>query len=101
MAFTSAGVRCEFTLLWIASPIPTVPVANKRDTRSIEEAMNEIRAKKRLKKGEEEAASSGSNVWERCVCVHEQELLCTVEGLQDSVLLYNNVLHKLNFTCQI
>ncbi|XP_044138649.1 sperm-associated antigen 7 [Bufo gargarizans] len=26
-----------------------VPVANKRDTRSIEEAMNEIRAKKRLK----------------------------------------------------
>ncbi|KAI7812747.1 sperm-associated antigen 7 homolog [Triplophysa rosa] len=39
-----------------------VPVANKRDTRSIEEAMNEIRAKKRLKKGEEEAAGSGSNV---------------------------------------
>ncbi|XP_051950098.1 sperm-associated antigen 7 homolog [Xyrauchen texanus] len=37
-----------------------VPVANKRDTRSIEEAMNEIRAKKRLKKGEEEGAGSGS-----------------------------------------
>uniref|UniRef100_A0A8C1FPK6 Mitochondrial 2-oxoglutarate/malate carrier protein n=1 Tax=Cyprinus carpio carpio TaxID=630221 RepID=A0A8C1FPK6_CYPCA len=39
-----------------------VPVANKRDTRSIEEAMNEIRAKKRLKKGEEEATGSGSSV---------------------------------------
>uniref|UniRef100_A0A671KHS1 Sperm associated antigen 7 n=1 Tax=Sinocyclocheilus anshuiensis TaxID=1608454 RepID=A0A671KHS1_9TELE len=35
-----------------------VPVANKRDTRSIEEAMNEIRAKKRQKKG----AGSGSSV---------------------------------------
>lgn len=57
------------TFVLISSPIPTVPVANKRDTRSIEEAMNEIRAKKRLKKGEEEAAGSGSNVWERCVCV--------------------------------
>ncbi|KAK3509426.1 hypothetical protein QTP70_034185 [Hemibagrus guttatus] len=31
-----------------------VPVANKRDTRSIEEAMNDIRAKKRLKRGEED-----------------------------------------------
>ncbi|KAJ6654910.1 hypothetical protein lerEdw1_006381 [Lerista edwardsae] len=31
-----------------------VPVANKRDTRSIEEAMNEIRAKKRLRQSEEE-----------------------------------------------
>ncbi|KAL1274227.1 hypothetical protein QQF64_027041 [Cirrhinus molitorella] len=40
-----------------------VPVANKRDTRSIEEAMNEIRAKKRQKKGEEEGAGSGSSVW--------------------------------------
>jgi len=39
--------------------IVTVPVANKRDTRSIEEAMNEIRAKKRQKKGEEEGAGSG------------------------------------------
>ncbi|XP_059405058.1 sperm-associated antigen 7 homolog [Carassius carassius] len=39
-----------------------VPVANKRDTRSIEEAMNEIRAKKRLKKGEVEATGSGSSV---------------------------------------
>ncbi|KAG9338996.1 hypothetical protein JZ751_024394 [Albula glossodonta] len=37
-----------------------VPVANKRDTRSIEEAMNEIRAKKRLKKGEEEGGATGS-----------------------------------------
>ncbi|KAJ8366547.1 hypothetical protein AAFF_G00350720 [Aldrovandia affinis] len=35
-----------------------VPVENKRDTRSIEEAMNEIRAKKRLKK--DEAAATGS-----------------------------------------
>ncbi|XP_028911235.1 sperm-associated antigen 7 [Ornithorhynchus anatinus] len=36
-----------------------VPVANKRDTRSIEEAMNEIRAKKRLRQsGEEGPAAS-------------------------------------------
>uniref|UniRef100_A0A7N5P8V6 Sperm-associated antigen 7-like n=1 Tax=Ailuropoda melanoleuca TaxID=9646 RepID=A0A7N5P8V6_AILME len=35
-----------------------VPVANKRDTRSIEEAMNDIRAKKRLRQSEEEAKSS-------------------------------------------
>lgn len=47
---------CVFTL------IVTVPVANKRDTRSIEEAMNEIRAKKRQKKGEEEGSGSGSGV---------------------------------------
>ncbi|XP_077326979.1 sperm-associated antigen 7 [Lithobates pipiens] len=37
-----------------------VPVANKRDTRSIEEAMNEIRAKKRLKHDDRESASSTS-----------------------------------------
>ncbi|KAI4880075.1 hypothetical protein NFI96_013383 [Prochilodus magdalenae] len=36
-----------------------VPVANKRDTRSIEEAMNEIRAKKRLKKGDEDLGAGG------------------------------------------
>lgn len=36
------------------SPLPPVPVANKRDTRSIEEAMNEIRAKKRLRQSGEE-----------------------------------------------
>ncbi|XP_018428090.1 PREDICTED: sperm-associated antigen 7 [Nanorana parkeri] len=35
-----------------------VPVANKRDTRSIEEAMNEIRAKKRLKQDDAEPGSS-------------------------------------------
>ncbi|KAG9462471.1 hypothetical protein GDO78_014069 [Eleutherodactylus coqui] len=35
-----------------------VPVANKRDTRSIEEAMNEIRAKKRLKQEDGESAPS-------------------------------------------
>ncbi|KAM6453331.1 sperm-associated antigen 7 [Liasis olivaceus] len=35
-----------------------VPAAHKRDTRSIEEAMNEIRAKKRLRQSEEEAKSS-------------------------------------------
>ncbi|KAH0626018.1 hypothetical protein JD844_000715 [Phrynosoma platyrhinos] len=34
-----------------------VPVANKRDTRSIEEAMNEIRAKKRLRQSEDEGAA--------------------------------------------
>ncbi|CAI9566824.1 unnamed protein product [Staurois parvus] len=37
-----------------------VPVANKRDTRSIEEAMNEIRAKKRLKHDDGESASGTS-----------------------------------------
>ncbi|XP_023659217.1 sperm-associated antigen 7 homolog [Paramormyrops kingsleyae] len=37
-----------------------VPVANKRDTRSIEEAMNEIRAKKRQKREGEEPAADGS-----------------------------------------
>lgn len=35
-----------------------VPVANKRDTRSIEEAMNEIRAKKRLRQSGEELPST-------------------------------------------
>lgn len=37
-----------------------VPVANKRDTRSIEEAMNEIRAKKRLKKDDDSGAGSSN-----------------------------------------
>ncbi|XP_064593771.1 sperm-associated antigen 7 [Zonotrichia leucophrys gambelii] len=36
-----------------------VPVANKRDTRSIEEAMNEIRAKKRLRQAEDEGGAGG------------------------------------------
>ncbi|XP_037544047.1 sperm-associated antigen 7 homolog isoform X2 [Nematolebias whitei] len=36
-----------------------VPVANKRDTRSIEEAMNEIRAKKRQKREDDPGAPSG------------------------------------------
>ncbi|XP_006262963.1 sperm-associated antigen 7 [Alligator mississippiensis] len=35
-----------------------VPVANKRDTRSIEEAMNEIRAKKRLRQSEDDTAGT-------------------------------------------
>ncbi|XP_068187639.1 sperm-associated antigen 7 homolog isoform X2 [Antennarius striatus] len=35
-----------------------VPVANKRDTRSIEEAMNEIRAKKRQKREDNSSSSS-------------------------------------------
>ncbi|XP_030648730.1 sperm-associated antigen 7 homolog [Chanos chanos] len=38
-----------------------VPVANKRDTRSIEEAMNEIRAKKRQKKEEDDTGAGGSS----------------------------------------
>lgn len=38
----------------LSHPHPPVPVANKRDTRSIEEAMNEIRAKKRLRQNGEE-----------------------------------------------
>ncbi|KAJ8266202.1 hypothetical protein GJAV_G00127650 [Gymnothorax javanicus] len=38
-----------------------VPVANKRDTRSIEEAMNEIRAKKRQRREEEEGGAAGSS----------------------------------------
>ncbi|KAM8974794.1 sperm-associated antigen 7 [Pelodytes ibericus] len=37
-----------------------VPVANKRDTRSIEEAMNEIRAKKRLKAEDGDSATGSS-----------------------------------------
>lgn len=54
-----------------------VPVANKRDTRSIEEAMNEIRAKKRQKQEDETAAHSSSS-WDAIffclylsfMCVH-------------------------------
>ncbi|XP_061446838.1 sperm-associated antigen 7 [Rhineura floridana] len=38
-----------------------VPVANKRDTRSIEEAMNEIRAKKRLRRSEDEGPAPAAN----------------------------------------
>ncbi|KAK6478023.1 sperm-associated antigen 7-like protein isoform X1 [Huso huso] len=38
-----------------------VPVANKRDTRSIEEAMNAIRAKKQQKRSEGECAGSSSS----------------------------------------
>uniref|UniRef100_A0A3Q0QP85 Sperm associated antigen 7 n=1 Tax=Amphilophus citrinellus TaxID=61819 RepID=A0A3Q0QP85_AMPCI len=38
-----------------------VPVANKRDTRSIEEAMNEIRAKKRQKREDDTGARSSSS----------------------------------------
>lgn len=38
-----------------------VPVANKRDTRSIEEAMNEIRAKKRQKQEDDTGAHSSSS----------------------------------------
>ncbi|MGH0184600.1 UNVERIFIED_CONTAM: hypothetical protein FKN15_015399 [Acipenser sinensis] len=38
-----------------------VPVANKRDTRSIEEAMNAIRAKKKQKRSEGECAGSSSS----------------------------------------
>ncbi|XP_054482217.1 sperm-associated antigen 7 homolog [Anoplopoma fimbria] len=37
-----------------------VPVANKRDTRSIEEAMNEIRAKKRQKQEDDSGANNSS-----------------------------------------
>lgn len=52
-------------------PLP-VPVANKRDTRSIEEAMNEIRAKKRQKQ-EDDTVAHGSSSWVRtsplCVCM--------------------------------
>lgn len=41
--------------------VPPVPVANKRDTRSIEEAMNEIRAKKRLRQAEDEGGAGGTS----------------------------------------
>ncbi|XP_055056800.1 sperm-associated antigen 7 homolog [Misgurnus anguillicaudatus] len=58
---TSAAKDAAHTLQ-ANSTYGCVPVANKRDTRSIEEAMNEIRAKKRLKKDEEDAAGSSSNV---------------------------------------
>ena len=63
--------------LWLISVSPSVPVANKRDTRSIEEAMNEIRAKKRQKKGEEDTGASSTSecgcVW---VCVGMRECEC-------------------------
>lgn len=45
-----------------SSLCPPVPVANKRDTRSIEEAMNEIRAKKRLRQAEDEGGAGGASV---------------------------------------
>ena len=38
-----------------------VPVANKRDTRSIEQAMNEIRVKKRQKREDDTGEGSGSS----------------------------------------
>lgn len=38
------------------SHVPTVPSANKRDVRSIEQTMADIQAKKRLKKSSEEDA---------------------------------------------
>lgn len=41
-------------------PLP-VPVANKRDTRSIEEAMNEIRAKKRQKQEDDTVAHDSTS----------------------------------------
>lgn len=47
------GRGAETEILPLSPPLP-VPVANKRDTRSIEEAMNEIRAKKRLRQSGEE-----------------------------------------------
>lgn len=49
-----AGLTCISILL-------PVPVANKRDTRSIEEAMNEIRAKKRQKQEDDTVAHSSSS----------------------------------------
>lgn len=49
-----AGFNCTLV------PLP-VPVANKRDTRSIEEAMNEIRAKKRQKQGDDTVAHGSSS----------------------------------------
>ena len=47
--------------LWLISVSPSVPVANKRDTRSIEEAMNEMRAKKRQKKEEVDTGASSTS----------------------------------------
>lgn len=49
-----------WSLCWLFS-VP-VPVANKRDTRSIEEAMNAIRAKKRQKR-EDDTGAHGSSSW--------------------------------------
>lgn len=49
-----AGLTCVSILL-------PVPVANKRDTRSIEEAMNEIRAKKRQKQEDDTVAHGSSS----------------------------------------
>ncbi|XP_006627418.1 sperm-associated antigen 7 homolog [Lepisosteus oculatus] len=56
---TSAAKDAAHTLQ-ANSTYGCVPVANKRDTRSIEEAMNEIRAKKRQRRGEEESGGGSS-----------------------------------------
>lgn len=56
-----------FTLRLFLSLSP-VPVANKRDTRSIEEAMNEIRAKKRQKR-EDDTGAQSSSFWVPAVAV--------------------------------
>ncbi|MBN3301458.1 SPAG7 protein, partial [Amia calva] len=56
---TSAAKDAAHTLQ-ANSTYGCVPVANKRDTRSIEEAMNEIRAKKRQKKEGEESGGGSS-----------------------------------------
>lgn len=52
-----------------------MPVANKRDTRSIEEAMNEIRAKKRLKQEDDSGAHSSSS-WVASIFFASRLLLC-------------------------
>lgn len=69
LLLVSLSPRAGLTCLSILLP---VPVANKRDTRSIEEAMNEIRAKKRQKQ-EDDTVAHGSSSWFctsfLCVCV--------------------------------
>lgn len=74
-----------WSLCWLFS-VP-VPVANKRDTRSIEEAMNAIRAKKRQKR-EDDTGAHGSSSWVSgtiavclsavcvCVCEHVSAFMC-------------------------
>lgn len=63
-----------FTLRLLLS-LSAVPVANKRDTRSIEEAMNEIRAKKRQKR-DDDTGTQSSSFWVPAVAVVCVECVC-------------------------
>lgn len=104
IARTAVVSRCRHIkgalLLFIFIACPTilfitlsVPVANKRDTRSIEEAMNEIRAKKRQKREDETVAHTSSSSWVFtvtstvvcacvCVCLNTHSVSCETKLLK-------------------